>query len=158
VPIRDYCRRDVALIDSSASIRTAAARMDEESLGCLLVTEGPRGVVGIVTDRDLALHTLRERLDTDATTVGAIAQRDLVVLGAHRPVRIAMALMRRHGLRRLPVLEESGELVGIVTWDDLVGVIARELADVAGTLGAQAPRIPIPASRAIVELAGGAPE
>jgi CBS domain-containing protein len=158
MPIRDYCRRDVATIDASASIRTAAARMDEESLGCLLVTENPRGLVGILTDRDLALHTLRDRLDPDATEVGAIAQRDLVVLGAQRPVRIAMSLMRRHGLRRLPVLEESGELVGIVTWDDLVGMIARELGDVAGTLAAQTPNVPIPASRAIVELAGGPAE
>jgi CBS domain-containing protein len=154
MPIRDYCRRDVAAVDASVSIRAAAARMDEESVGCLLVTENGRPE-GIVTDRDLALRTIRDGLDPDATPVGALAERDLIVLGAHRPLRIAMSLMRRHGLRRLPVFDEQSQLVGIVTWDDLVGVVARELADVAGTIAVQSPRVPIPASRAVVEFEGG---
>jgi CBS domain-containing protein len=154
MPIGDYCRCDVGTIDASAAIQTAAARMDDESLGCLLVTENGRPC-GIVTDRDVALRTLRERLDPRTTPVGEIAERDLIVLGAHRPLRIAMSLMRRHGLRRLPVFDDQANLVGIVTWDDLVGVVARELSDVASTIAAQAPRLPIPASRAVVEFEAG---
>jgi CBS domain-containing protein len=151
--IVDYCRRDVATIDGSAAIHTAAARMAEESVGCLLVTEGGR-LVGILTDRDVALRTIREDLDPHTTPVSKIAERDLVVLRSDRPVRIAMALMKRRGLRRLPVLDPAGTLVGIVTWDDLVGLIARELVEVAGTVAAQSPHLPIPRSRAVVEVLG----
>lgn len=150
--ILDYARREIARIDASASIQAAASRMAEQSVGCLLVYEKDR-FVGIVTDRDVALRTIRENLDPRQAPVGSITERDVIVIHEARPVRVAVALMKSHGLRRMLVGNKKGEIVGLVTWDDLVGLIARELAEVAETIAAQGPHLPIPASRAVIELA-----
>jgi CBS domain-containing protein len=150
--IGDYARREIATIEASASIQTAATTMAEQRVGCLMVNEDGR-FAGIVTDRDVALRTIREGLDPQQVSIGEITARDVVVIHEGRPVRIAVGLMRKHGLRRMPVGNQKGEIIGLVTWDDLVGLIAGELADVAGTIAAQSPQLPVPRSRAVIEVA-----
>jgi CBS domain-containing protein len=150
--IGDYARRELSSIDASASIEAAAAQMAEQSVGCLLVNEKGR-FAGIVTDRDVALRSIRERLDPKTAAIGTITERDSIVIHEGRPVRVAVALMRKHGIRRLLIGNKKGEIVGLVAWDDLVGLIARELSEIAGTIAAQSPHLPVPPSRAVIELA-----
>ena len=150
--IGDYARRELAKIEASVSIQAAAAVMADQSVGCLVVEEEGR-FAGIVTDRDVALRTIRESLDPHTSSIGSITERDTVVIHEKRPVRVAIGLMESHGIRRLLVGDQKGEIVGLVTWDDLVGLVARELADIANTIAAQGPRLPIPVSRAVMELA-----
>lgn len=151
MPIADYCRKDVATIDSQETLHTAAQRMRDENLGCLVVTERGR-VRSILTDRDVALRTLREGIDPRTARVDSLVENGLVVLNANRPVRLAMMLMRKYGVRRVPVLDDHAKLVGIFTWDDAVSLLARELAAVADTIGQQNPELPVPPSRALVEV------
>lgn len=151
MPIADYCRRDVATIDAGEKLLVAAQRMRDENVGCLVVTERGR-VRAIVTDRDIALRVLREGLDPRTARVEDLVENGLVVLNANRPVRLALMLMRKYGVRRLPVLDDHAKLVGIVTWDDSVALLARELAAVAETIAGQNPHLPVPPSRALVEV------
>ncbi|MCU0669967.1 MAG: CBS domain-containing protein [Myxococcota bacterium] len=150
--IGDYIRREIASVDASVSIQTAASQMAEQSVGCLLVQENGR-FAGIVTDRDVALRTIRGGLDPKSATIGSIIERDTIVIHEDRPVRVAVKLMSKHGLRRLLVGNKKGDILGLVTWDDLIGLIARELSEIAGTIAAQGPHLAIPASRAVIELA-----
>lgn len=150
--IGDYVRRELASIDASASIQAAASQMAEQAIGCLLVNRNGR-FVGIVTDRDVALRTLREGLDPRETPIETITERNAIVIHESHPVRVAIAMMRRHGVRRLLVSKNKGEIAGLVTWDDLVGLVARELSEIAGTIAAQAPHLPVPVSRAVIEVA-----
>ncbi len=150
--IGDYARRELATIESEATIQAAAEKMGEQSIGSLLVYEKIR-FVGIVTDRDVALRTTLEGLDPKTTPIKAITETEVVVINEQSPVRVGMRMMKRYGLRRMLVGDRKGEVLGLVTWDDLVGLVARELAEVAGTIAAQRPHLPIPASRAVVELA-----
>lgn len=150
--IGDYIRREIASVDASVSIQTAASQMAEQSVGCLLVQENGR-FAGIVTDRDVALRTIRGGLDPKSATIGSIIERDTIVIHEDRPVRVAIKLMSKHGLRRLLVGNKKGDILGLVTWDDLIGLIARELSEIAGTIAAQGPHLAIPASRAVIELA-----
>jgi CBS domain-containing protein len=150
--IGDYARRELATIESIATIQATAEKMAEQSVGSLLVYEKTR-FVGIVTDRDVALRTLRERLDPTQTPIKAITETDVVVINEQCPVRVCLRMMKRYGLRRMLVGNKKGEVLGLVSWDDLVGLIARELGEVAGTIAAQSPHLPIPASRAVIELA-----
>jgi CBS domain-containing protein len=106
-----------------------------------------------VTDRDVALRTIRGGLDPKSATIGSIIERDTIVIHEDRPVRVAVKLMSKHGLRRLLVGNKKGDILGLVTWDDLIGLIARELSEIAGTIAAQGPHLAIPASRAVIELA-----
>ena len=150
--IGDYARRELATIEVDATIQAAAAKMAEQSIGFLLVYEKIR-FVGVVTDRDIALRTIRDNLDPNTEQIGAITERDAIVIHEGRPVRVGIALMKSHGVRRLLVGNKQGDIVGLVTWDDLVGLIARELSEIAGTIAAQVPHLPVPPSRAVIELA-----
>lgn len=149
--IGSYCRRDVVTIDQNETVQNAATLMLERGVGCVLVTGAGRPW-GILTDRDLALRTIGRELDARQAMLGSITDRDLLTIREDRPVRIATLLMERFGIRRLPVVNAKHEVVGIVSWDDLVGVVARELEGLAGTLVAQSPRQPIPPSRSLSEI------
>jgi signal-transduction protein with cAMP-binding, CBS, and nucleotidyltransferase domain len=95
--------------------------------------------VGIVTDRDLVMGTLCSRLDPGALSIAEVASRPLVTIAQEAPVREAVQMIRRHAVRRLPVVDENGQLVGIVAADDLVPLLAGELSGLAVALRTQSP-------------------
>ena len=138
MPIGDYCQRDVRTIDAGETLRAAAKQMAEEGVGSLVVLQGrhPRGVL---TDRDVALRVLRAGTDPDATTTLDAVSGDPVVIHETSPLRAASAVMRRTALRRLPVVDAQGELVGVIAFDDLLRLVARELSGVAEVVASQAP-------------------
>lgn len=137
MPIGDYCEKPAATVRSDETVRAAAQRMRDEGLGSLAVVKDGLPT-GIVTDRDLVLGMLCNRLDAGAITVDEIASRPLVTIEQERPVRDAVRLMRRHGLRRLPVVDDKGQLVGFVAADDLVSLAAAELSGLAVAIRTQA--------------------
>lgn len=140
MPVRDYCRSDVRTVKGKTTLREAAQRMADEGVGCLIVVKGDRAV-GVVTDRDIAMHVLREGHDPATTALSTLldAEPPAIVHGKTR-FDLAALTMRRRGVRRLVVVEDGEAISGVLTLDDMVQVIARELADVASVLAAQAPR------------------
>jgi len=138
MPIGDYCQRDVRTIDSRETLRTAAVRMAEESVGSLVVLQG-RQPRGILTDRDVSLRVLRDGLDPDATAVLDALAGDPVMMHETSPLRAAAALMRRAAVRRIPIVNAREELVGVIAFDDVLRLVASELAGLAEAVAAQAP-------------------
>ena len=138
MPISDYCQRDVRTIAVDATLRAAAQRMADEGVGCLVAVAG-RSVRGMLTDRDLALRVIREGLDPDTSNVAAALTHDPLTIHARSPLRVATGLMRRRAVRRLPVVDEREELVGMIALDDLLPVIAQELVGLAAVAAAQSP-------------------
>jgi CBS domain-containing protein len=138
MPIGDYCQRPAATVLSSETVRSAAQRMKLAGLGSLVVVRDGRPV-GIVTDRDLALEILCKRLDAGAVRIEELASRPLVSVHQDAGVREAVRVMARRGIRRLPVVDDKGDVVGIVAADDLVMLAIGELSGLAVALGAQAP-------------------
>ncbi len=138
VPIGDYCERPAATVSGSETVRAAAQRMKQEGLGTLAVVADGRPV-GIVTDRDLVLETLGKQLDPGAVRVEEIALRSLVTIDQDAPVREASRMIRRHAVRRLLVVVDKGQLVGIVAVDDLLSLAAAELGGLAVAVRAQSP-------------------
>ncbi len=134
--IRDLGLRIPQTIESSASAREAAHRMEKDGIGCLVVVEGKRPV-GMVTDRDLVLHVLAGKLDARLVQVGNIAKRPPVAVAATATLAEVTRAMRTHGVRRLPVVDEHGELVGLVALDDLLRRVATETGDLAEALRRQ---------------------
>ncbi len=147
MPIGDYCQRDVRTIDSGEMLREAARRMADEGVGALVVLQG-RHPRGILTDRDIAMRVLRAGADPDATTALDAVGGDPVVMHDTSPLRAASAVMRRCALRRLPVVDAAGELVGVIASDDLLRLVAQELSGVAEVVASQSPAGSQPASRA----------
>ncbi len=140
MPIGDYCQKPAATVRGDETIHAAATRMKQERIGSLAVVE-ERRPVGIVTDRDVVLETLCKLLDAGSVKVGEIASRPLVSIEQDAPVREAVRMIRRHGVRRLPVVDEKGQLVGIVTGDDLLSLVAGELNGLTVAVHTQTPKI-----------------
>jgi CBS domain-containing protein len=116
--IRDIMTPNPRSVDSRASAVEAARVMRDENVGIVPMTEGDR-LVGTVTDRDIAVRVVAEGRDPESTTVGEIASRELVTIDPQQGLDEALRLMARHQVRRLPVVEEDGKLVGIVAQADI---------------------------------------
>jgi CBS-domain-containing membrane protein len=133
------CTRHVITVDAGASLAEAARRLREHHVGALVVTRAtPEGVAvaGVVTDRDLAVEVLARGLDAGAVAVGALVQGEPVAVAESAGVDEALARMREHGVRRLLVAGAQGQLVGIVTLDDLLGALAAQLGALAQVVAA----------------------
>ena len=113
-------------IESTDSARNAALAMDHHHVGSLVVVRNGEPV-GIVTDRDLALNVLGERRDPGDYPVSFCMSGPLVTLRHDRTLADASRTMRRAGVRRLPLVNETGALVGFVSSDDMIGLIGRGL-------------------------------
>jgi CBS domain-containing protein len=133
VSIGKICNREVVSSNRAITIREAAFLMREHHVGDLLVVNenGERQPVGIITDRDITISIVALGLDPDVMTVGDIMGRELVTLREDRGVLEAIERMRLKGVRRLPIVGVDGSLVGIVTVDDLIALLANELSDLS---------------------------
>ena len=99
-------------------VATVARWMRDEDAGALPVVEGER-LVGMLTDRDVVVRVVAEGRDPASTRVGEVASRRLVTIDPQQGADEALRLMAQHQVRRLPVVEEDGKLVGMVAQADM---------------------------------------
>jgi CBS domain-containing protein len=116
--IRDAMTSNPRGVETSTPVVEAARLMKSEDVGSLPILEGER-LVGMVTDRDIVLRVVAEGKDMQSSTVGEIASRDLVTIDPQQDLDEALRLMAQHQVRRLPVVEEDGRLVGILAQADV---------------------------------------
>jgi CBS domain-containing protein len=105
-------------IDSDKSVAYAAKMMRDENVGLAPIVEGNR-LIGTITDRDIAIRAVAEGKDPESTNVTEIASTELVTVEPQQELDEALRLMGKHQVRRLPVVEEGGRLVGIVAQADV---------------------------------------
>ena len=122
--VRDAMTSNPRSIEPSTTVNEAARLMKSEDVGSLPIVDGDQ-LVGMVTDRDIVIRVVAEGKDPQSTTVGEIASRDLVTIDPEQDLEEALRLMAQHQVRRLPVAEEDGRLVGILAQAD----VAREGKD-----------------------------
>ena len=111
-------------IDATKSVTYAAKMMRDEDVGVAPIVEGQK-LVGVLTDRDVAIRVVAEQKDPSSIRAREIASTDLVTIDPQQDLDEALRLMAQHQVRRLPVVEEDGRLVGIVAQAD----VAREGRD-----------------------------
>lgn len=134
MPIGEICNREVVIVQPNSAILEAAQLMRHHHVGDVLVVEDRSGVrvpVGIVTDRDLVVEIMAPELDQRVITVGDIMMPGLVTVKENAGVSETIEYMRAKGVRRVPVVDNSGGLVGILTLDDLLELLAEELLALA---------------------------
>lgn len=115
--IREVMTPDPTTVEPGTSAQDAARKMKSEDVGSLPIVDGGR-LVGMITDRDLALRLVAEGKSAD-TPVGELGSRELVTIDPQQDLGEAARLMSEHQLRRLPVCEEDGKLVGILAQADV---------------------------------------
>ncbi len=135
------CNRAVAYIDGDESALEAAKLMRQHHVGDLVITREDRGrhlPVGVVTDRDLVLEVLAQGIDPDSVTVGDLfTSPTLITATIDDELEDTLRSMRSNGVRRVPVVEDDGALVGIITMDDMLGVMAGQLLDITRLIARQ---------------------
>ena len=122
--------RPVVVATTQESVSTAARRLRDKHVGCVVVTRDGHPI-GIVTDRDLAVRVVAEARDPKHTSIGEIVTFDPVTLRDDETIDSAVLRMKESGVRRLPIVDAGGHVVGIVTADDLLIQLGRQLAAVA---------------------------
>ena len=115
--IQDAMTSNPTTIEPNTTAREAARIMKNEDVGSLPIVEDGR-LVGMITDRDLTVRVLAEGKDLD-TPVSEIASKDVVTIDPQQSLEEAARLMAQHQIRRLPVVEEDGKLVGILAQADV---------------------------------------
>ena len=116
--IRDVMTPNPRSIEPSTTVQEAAKLMRDQDVGPIPIVENS-SVTGIVTDRDIVLNVVAEGSDPSSTAVSQIASRDLVTIDPDQSLDEALRIMAQHQVRRLPVCEEDGRLVGIVAQADI---------------------------------------
>lgn len=138
MPVGEICNREVIVLQRDETVLEAAKLMRQHHVGDVLVVEERNGVripVGIVTDRDLVVEIMAPGLDHTVITVGDIMVQELFTVKESTGVFEAIQYMRRKTVRRLPIVDESGGLVGILTLDDVLELLSEELLDLAKLVG-----------------------
>ena len=131
--VGEYCNRDVVIIGKNESIRNAAKLMRKHHVGDVLVVEsgnGERVPVGIVTDRDIVIEVIAKDVDLDDLMVQDIMSFRLVTSNEKDDLMATIKRMRTNGVRRIPIVNKAGGLVGILSVDDILDVITEQLMDV----------------------------
>ncbi|MDH4284236.1 MAG: CBS domain-containing protein [Gallionellaceae bacterium] len=133
MPISEICNREVVIVQRSDTTLEAARLMRQHHVGDVLVVEqnGANKPAGIVTDRDLVVEIMAAGLNPETITVGDIMAPELATVKESAGILETLQYMRSKGVRRLPVVDESGGLTGIVTLDDLLELLSEELQALA---------------------------
>ncbi len=135
--IATICNHDVVALDRDATVLQAAMLMRQHHIGSVFVTEIKGGKplpVGIVTDRDVVVEVVATGLDPAVITVGDIMLAGLLKIEEQAGVFDAIRLMSGKGVRRLAVVKKEGELIGVITMDDLMLMLSSEFCSFAKLL------------------------
>ena len=126
----DQFRLPVGTAGMDDTVETAARTMRDNRVGCLIVAREGRPI-GIVTDRDLVNRVLAEGWDPTSVRLHDFVTFAPLTVSVHDSIETAAARMRQHGVRRLPLVDDDGKAVGIVTSDDLLVLLGREIGAVS---------------------------
>ena len=119
--IKDVMTSNPCSIDAGKSVAYAAKMMRDEDVGVAPIVEGDK-LIGMLTDRDIAIRVVAEGRNPDQVTARDVASRQVVTIDPQQDLDEALRIMAKHKVRRLPVVEEDGKLVGVVAQAD----VARE--------------------------------
>ena len=134
------CNREVIVTGPDTSAEAAAQLMRSHHVGDVVVVEesgGERRPIGLITDRDLVVEVIAQRVDPSAVTVRDLMTRNLEAVLETTDFWDALSHMRACGVRRIPVVNERGGLEGIFTFDDALELIAEGLVDLVKVVGRQ---------------------
>lgn len=141
----ELCSRNVVFAERQLGVVEAAQRMREHHVGCLVVADealGSRVPVGLLTDRDIVLAVVAQGVDARTLRVEDVMSADPATAREGDSLLDTLAVMRRAGVRRLPVTDAQGRLQGLLSLDDVIETVGEELGVLVQVLASARRREP----------------
>jgi len=140
--LESLCRREIVCVDVNTVVLEATALMEEMNVGSVVVIQNDRPV-GIVTDRDVVLRVVNKKLDPSRCVVGDIMSLEVVTLKQNTGLYDALEQIKESGsrVRRFPIVDDNGTIKGIITLDDVIYLLGKEMSDVATIIESERPRL-----------------
>lgn len=141
--VGEICTREVTIAFRDTDLVAAARLMREAHVGALVVVDempGKRMVAGLITDRDIVTAVIAPGLDPRTLNVEDVMTEPVLAMSEDESLLDLLRMMRDKGVRRVPVLGAERELVGLVTLDDALEILAEELDLLVGAIGSEARR------------------
>ncbi|MBX3232526.1 MAG: CBS domain-containing protein [Labilithrix sp.] len=136
--IDKLCSRDAVTVPPDAKVVDAARLMRSHHVGAVVVTNPDKRPMGILTDRDIVVGIVAKDVPHFETLdVRDVLTPDPIVALEHEDADAVLARMRRHGIRRVPVVDKEGHLIGVFALDDALTHLASKLGDVTSLLRAE---------------------
>lgn len=132
--IGDICTRPAVTAAPDTTAQEAAHRMATRKVGALVVVDKDGRPRGVVTDRDITVHVVAAGKDPAEVRLASLARRRPVVIREDAGIMDATRRLSQRGVRRLPVVDGAGKVVGILSLDDLMILLGTELGHVASGL------------------------
>jgi CBS domain-containing protein len=136
--VADVMTKDPVTLSADTSLVEAARAMRDRDVGAVIVLKGDgRDLCGMVTDRDIAMRAVAEGRDPSEAKLDDVCSHEVISVRPDDSVEAAIRLMREHAVRRLPVVDENGGPVGVVSLGDLA--VERDPRSALGEISAAEP-------------------
>jgi CBS domain-containing protein len=135
--IGNICTKPAVTASPDTTAREAAHRMRTRNVGALVLVDGRGEPLGVVTDRDITVKVVAQGNDPSAVRLGTLVRRKQTVIREDAGILDATKLLSRRGVRRLPVVNRAGKLIGIISLDDLLMLLGSEMSHIASTLASE---------------------
>ena len=137
--VAQLCSRNVVSVRKTDEVVAAARLMREHHVGYLVVVEPDFAgstvrPIGVLTDRDIVVSIVARERDPRSLVVGDVMTENPVVVDQFDSIATAVQEMRRIGVRRMPVVGSVGELIGVLSLDDVLDALAGQLQNLAGAV------------------------
>ena len=136
----EFCNRDVVFIEKGASVAEAARLMREHHMGSIVVvdeTKGARRPIGMLTDRDIVIEFVTQDVAPEDVEAGDAVGAEVVTVSVDTALYETIELMLQHGVRRVPVVDKDGALVGLFASDDALELLTEQLQQLAWLVSKQ---------------------
>ncbi|KTD41322.1 CBS domain-containing protein [Legionella parisiensis] len=138
--VGEYCNRNVVVINGNESVKNAAELMRSYHVGDLILLEeqeNKKVPIGIVTDRDLVIEVMAAGVKPDSLLVRDILTEPFTCIFENDSLFDALDMMHSKKIRRLPVVDNENSLIGIITLDDFIEILAETMVNVVDVVKLQ---------------------
>lgn len=140
--LESLCRREIVCVNRTTKVIAATKMMEEKNVGCVVVVDTDKPV-GILTDRDVMIRLVNNGLEAEKTPVSDIMSQEIITLNQGTGLYEALEQIKdsKSCVRRFPIVDDNGSIKGIITLDDVIYLLGKEMSDVSEIIESERPRL-----------------
>ncbi|MEW6741031.1 MAG: CBS domain-containing protein [Nitrospirota bacterium] len=131
--LKPLMTKELTSLPSTATVLDAAKYMTDMNVGSVIVVDNDKPS-GILTDRDIVTKVLSQDKDPKTTKIRDIMTSPAVTISEDRDIIDVTRLMSERGIRRFPVVDANGKIIGVITLDDVLVFLGQEMQNIATAL------------------------